>query len=48
MPFQLTSPSIVAVPGALPATYLTPYASVGSRGSALLGSFLGPAYCAPT
>jgi hypothetical protein len=45
VPFQVTSPSIVAVPEALPATYLTPYASVRSGGSALLCSFLGPAYC---
>jgi len=40
---QLTSPSGVAGPGALPATYLMMYESVGAGGRALLCSFLGPA-----
>ena len=48
MPVQLTSPSGVAGPGALPATYLTMYASVGPVSRALLGSFLDPAESLPT
>ena len=48
MSVQLTSPSGVAGPGALPATYLMMYDSVGAGGRALLCSFLGPAESFPT
>ena len=48
MPVQLTSPTGVAGPGALPATYLMMYDSVGAGGRALLCSFLGPAGSFPT
>ena len=48
MSVQLTSPSGVAGPGALPATYLMMYDSVGAGGRALLCSFLGPAESLPT
>jgi len=45
VPFQLTSPSGVAGPRALPATYQGMYASVGPGVRALACSFLGPAPC---
>jgi hypothetical protein len=48
VPVQLTSPSGVAGPGALLATYLMMYDSVGAGGRALLCSFLGPAESFPT
>ena len=53
MPVQLTSPSGVAGPRALPATYLTMYAGYPRSGCgpvsrALLGSFLDPAESFPT
>ena len=48
MPVQLTLPSGVAGPGALLATYLMMYDSVGAGGRALLCSFLGPAESFPT
>ena len=44
MPDQSTSPSGVAAPRALPATYLGMYASSGPWGRALPGSFLGLAW----
>jgi len=43
MPAQLASPSGVAGPRTLPATYPKSYASVGPGASALLGSLLEPA-----